>query len=169
MAREALPAILHDSVQMAEGFFLKADIPAELAFAMNARSMRFCASLTLFRKLVHLRCPFFPELLFAIIQYIIIAFLSQAIAAEKCKMTIFVLESIRRTEEEMVCHYGLYSNVCRGQRKMTTENGLVACILQTEKLSREHHENSARIVLSIPYSAIDLNNKSLLRGTPARF
>jgi hypothetical protein len=83
MTREALSAMLYHSVEITEGFFLKVDIPAELAFAMNNRSMQFCALLTLLRKFVQLRCPFFRELLFALTQYTIIMFPSQAVAAER--------------------------------------------------------------------------------------
>jgi hypothetical protein len=40
--------------------------------------------------------------------------------------------------EQMVRYGGSYSNVCRDQRKKANEEGLVPCILQTEKSSREY-------------------------------
>jgi hypothetical protein len=40
--------------------------------------------------------------------------------------------------EQMVRYGGSYGNVCRGQRKKANEEGLVPCILQTEKSSREY-------------------------------
>jgi hypothetical protein len=55
--------------------------------------------------------------------YIIIALQSQAIAAEKFKMIAFGMESTCRTEGEMVCHYGLWSNVYRARRKKENQKG----------------------------------------------
>jgi hypothetical protein len=51
--------------------------------------------------------------------------------------------------EQMVRYYGYYSNVCRGQRKKTNEDGLVPCILQTEESSKEYRKNWTRLIQKI--------------------
>jgi hypothetical protein len=51
---------------------------------------------------------------------------------------------VPRKGEQMVRYYGYYSNVCRGQRKNTNEDGLVPCILQIEESTKEYRKNWAR-------------------------
>ena len=51
--------------------------------------------------------------------------------------------------EQMVRYYGYYSNVCRGQRNKTNEDGLVPSILQTEESSKEYRKNLAGLIQKI--------------------
>ena len=49
---------------------------------------------------------------------------------------------------EMVRYYGYYSNVCRGKRKETGDEG-VPCILEADKSSKEYRKNWARLIQKI--------------------
>ena len=51
-------------------------------------------------------------------------------------------------EEQMVRYYGYYSNVSRGKRKETKEDG-VPCILEADKSSKEYRKNWARLIQKI--------------------
>ena len=48
----------------------------------------------------------------------------------------------------MVRYYGYYSNVSRGKRKETEDDG-VACILEADKSSKEYRKNWARLIQKI--------------------
>jgi len=48
----------------------------------------------------------------------------------------------------MVRYYGYYSNVCRGKRKETEDDG-VPCILEADKSSKEYRKNWAWLIQKI--------------------
>ncbi|MBM4329733.1 MAG: hypothetical protein FJ117_00680, partial [Deltaproteobacteria bacterium] len=48
----------------------------------------------------------------------------------------------------MVRYYGYYSNVSRGKRKETVDDG-VPCILEADKSSKEYRKNWARLIQKI--------------------
>ena len=50
--------------------------------------------------------------------------------------------------EQMVRYYGYYSNVSRGKRKETKDDG-VPCILEADKSSKEYRKNWARLIQKI--------------------
>jgi hypothetical protein len=50
--------------------------------------------------------------------------------------------------EQMVRYYGYYSNVSRGKRKESEEDG-VPCILEADKSSKEYRKNWARLIQKI--------------------
>ena len=50
--------------------------------------------------------------------------------------------------EQMVRYYGYYSNVSRGKRKETEDDG-VSCILEADKSSKEYRKNWARLIQKI--------------------
>ena len=50
--------------------------------------------------------------------------------------------------EQMVRYYGHYSNISRGKRKETKEDG-VPCILEADKSSKEYRNNWARLIQKI--------------------
>jgi hypothetical protein len=50
--------------------------------------------------------------------------------------------------EQMVRYYGYYSNVCRGKRKETEDDG-VPCILESDRSSKEYRKNWARLIQKI--------------------
>ena len=51
--------------------------------------------------------------------------------------------------EQMVRYYGYYSNVSRGRRKKSDQDGLVPCILQPEESSKGYRKNWARLIQKI--------------------
>jgi hypothetical protein len=51
--------------------------------------------------------------------------------------------------EQMVRYYGYYSNVSRGRRKKTDQDGLVPCLLQPEESSKGYRKNWARLIQKI--------------------
>ena len=73
--------------------------------------------------------------------------------------------------EQMVRYYGYYSNVCRGQRKKTNEDGLVPSILQPDEPSKGHRKNWARLIqkiyeidpLTCPKSVLSLSKDAMDR------
>jgi hypothetical protein len=48
--------------------------------------------------------------------------------------------------EQMVRYYGYYSNVCRGSRKKSDQDGLVPCILHPAEPSKEYRKNWDRLI-----------------------
>jgi hypothetical protein len=50
--------------------------------------------------------------------------------------------------EQMVRYYGYYSNVCRGKRKETEDDG-VPCILEADKSPKEYRKNWVRLIQKI--------------------
>jgi hypothetical protein len=50
--------------------------------------------------------------------------------------------------EQMVRYYGYYSNVSRGKRKETEDDG-VPCILEPDKSPKEYRKNWARLIQKI--------------------
>lgn len=51
--------------------------------------------------------------------------------------------------EQMVRYYGYYSNVSRGRRKNSDQDGLVPCILQPAQSSKGYRKNWARLIQKI--------------------
>jgi hypothetical protein len=51
--------------------------------------------------------------------------------------------------EQMVRYYGYHSNVSRGRREKSGQEGLVPCILQSEELSKGTRKNWARLIQKI--------------------
>jgi hypothetical protein len=51
--------------------------------------------------------------------------------------------------EQMVRYYGFYSNVSRGRREKSGQDGLVPCILHSEESSKGYRKNWARLIQKI--------------------
>ena len=51
--------------------------------------------------------------------------------------------------EQMVRYYGYYSNVTRGKRKQEDQDGLIPCILEPDRSSKEYRKNWARLIQKI--------------------
>jgi len=51
--------------------------------------------------------------------------------------------------EQMVRYYGYYSNVSRGSRKKSDQDGLIPCLLQPEESSKGYRKNWARLIQKI--------------------
>ena len=68
--------------------------------------------------------------------------------------------------EQMVRYYGYYSNVSRGKRKETEDDG-IPCILEADKSSKEYRKNWARLIQKI-YEVDPLTCPKCGRGRSCR-
>ena len=51
--------------------------------------------------------------------------------------------------EQMVRYYGYYSNVSRGKRQESAENGDISCIIESEEDAKAHRRKWARLIQKI--------------------
>ncbi|MEW6667000.1 MAG: transposase [Thermodesulfobacteriota bacterium] len=51
--------------------------------------------------------------------------------------------------EQMVRYYGYYSNVSRGRREKSGQDGLIPCIMESEESSKGYRKNWARLIQKI--------------------